>query len=80
MLISLQMLRQWERAGYGHHIYIVIANNLLFRQTKIALRCGSEDELLVIEAQAQSLNLCARSILDAYVYSHAHLKMILTIK
>ncbi|CAA7264721.1 unnamed protein product [Cyclocybe aegerita] len=43
------LLRQWERAG----------------QTKVALRCDSEDELLLMQAQAQSLNLCARSIQDA---------------
>ncbi|KAF8168310.1 peptidyl-tRNA hydrolase PTH2-domain-containing protein [Crassisporium funariophilum] len=43
------MLRQWERSG----------------QTKIALQCDDEEELLVLEAQAKSLNLCARSIQDA---------------
>ncbi|KDR84784.1 hypothetical protein GALMADRAFT_233140 [Galerina marginata CBS 339.88] len=43
------MLRQWERTG----------------QTKIALQCEGEDELLLLQAQAQSLNLCARSIQDA---------------
>jgi len=43
------LLRQWERAG----------------QTKIALRCSSEEDLLVLQAQAQSLKLCARSIQDA---------------
>ncbi|THV07567.1 PTH2-domain-containing protein [Dendrothele bispora CBS 962.96] len=42
-------LRQWERTG----------------QMKVALRCSSEDELLLMQAQAQSLNLCARSIQDA---------------
>ncbi|KAF5368547.1 hypothetical protein D9758_002349 [Tetrapyrgos nigripes] len=42
-------LRQWERSG----------------QSKVALRCSSEDELLLMQAQAQSLNLCARSIQDA---------------
>ncbi|KAJ3736939.1 peptidyl-tRNA hydrolase [Lentinula guzmanii] len=43
------ILRQWERTG----------------QTKIALKCYSEEELLTLQAQAQSLNLCARSIQDA---------------
>ncbi|KAL1715504.1 PTH2-domain-containing protein [Schizophyllum commune] len=43
------LLRQWERVG----------------QTKIALRCSNEEELLTLQAQAQSLNLCARSIQDA---------------
>jgi len=43
------MLRQWERAG----------------QMKVALQCENEEELLVLQAQAQSLNLCARSIQDA---------------
>lgn len=36
-------------------------------QAKIALRCDSEDELLLLQATAQSLNLCAHSIQDAYV-------------
>ncbi|KZP32209.1 PTH2-domain-containing protein [Athelia psychrophila] len=43
------LVRQWERTG----------------QTKIALKCDSEDELLLLEAKARSLNLCARSIRDA---------------
>ncbi|KIY69636.1 PTH2-domain-containing protein [Cylindrobasidium torrendii FP15055 ss-10] len=43
------LLRLWENNG----------------QTKIALRCSDEEELLVMQAQAQSLNLCARSIRDA---------------
>ncbi|KIK71296.1 hypothetical protein GYMLUDRAFT_33439 [Collybiopsis luxurians FD-317 M1] len=42
-------LRQWERSG----------------QTKIALKCQSEEELLTLQAQAESLDLCARSIQDA---------------
>lgn len=60
------MLRQWERTGYmdlkcqRNSTYIP-----LVRQTKITLQCGSEEELLVMQAQAQSLNLCARSIQDA---------------
>ena len=37
------------------------------RQAKIALKANSEDELLELEAIAKSLNLAARSILDAYV-------------
>ncbi|KAH8835419.1 PTH2-domain-containing protein [Flagelloscypha sp. PMI_526] len=44
-----RLLRQWEKNG----------------QTKIALKCQDEEELLVMEAQAKSLNLVARSILDA---------------
>lgn len=35
------------------------------RQAKIALKATSEDQLLELEAIAKSLNLCARSILDA---------------
>ncbi|KAF8807213.1 PTH2-domain-containing protein [Phlegmacium glaucopus] len=46
---SPALLRQWERTG----------------QTKVALRCECEEELFLLEAQAQSLNLCARSIQDA---------------
>lgn len=36
-------------------------------QTKIALKCDSEEELLILQAQARSLNLCSRSIQDAFV-------------
>ncbi|KAH7880435.1 peptidyl-tRNA hydrolase [Lentinula edodes] len=35
------------------------------QRIKIALKCFSEEELLTLQAQAQSLNLCARSIQDA---------------
>jgi len=37
------------------------------RQAKIALKASSEQEILELEAIAKSLNLCARSIQDAYV-------------
>lgn len=47
------LLRHWERIG----------------QAKIALKCNSEEELLLLQATAQSLNLCARSIQDAYVFA-----------
>jgi len=43
------LLRHWERTG----------------QSKVALRCDSEDDLDLLEASARSLNLCARSIHDA---------------
>ncbi|KII93668.1 hypothetical protein PLICRDRAFT_35885 [Plicaturopsis crispa FD-325 SS-3] len=43
------LLRRWERTG----------------QTKVALRCANEEELLQLQAHARSLNLCARSIQDA---------------
>ncbi|KAI8995338.1 peptidyl-tRNA hydrolase PTH2-domain-containing protein [Trametes punicea] len=43
------LLKHWERTG----------------QAKIALKANSEDELLELEAVAKSLNLAARSILDA---------------
>ncbi|KAH7911233.1 peptidyl-tRNA hydrolase PTH2-domain-containing protein [Hygrophoropsis aurantiaca] len=43
------LVQHWERTG----------------QAKIALKGSSEDELLELEAIAKSLNLCARSILDA---------------
>ncbi|KAF9036475.1 peptidyl-tRNA hydrolase [Hymenopellis radicata] len=46
---NVPLLRQWERTG----------------QIKVALRCESEEELLTLQALAQSLNLCARSIQDA---------------
>lgn len=43
------ILRRWERNG----------------QAKIALQIKSEDELLLLQAQAMSLGLCARVIQDA---------------
>ncbi|KAF8328656.1 peptidyl-tRNA hydrolase [Cantharellus anzutake] len=43
------LLEHWERTG----------------QAKIALRCDSEEELLLLQATAQSLNICANSIQDA---------------
>lgn len=43
------LLAHWERIG----------------QAKVALRCDSEEELLLLQATAQSLNLCARTIQDA---------------
>ncbi|KAJ7900120.1 peptidyl-tRNA hydrolase [Mycena olivaceomarginata] len=43
------LLRKWARTGY----------------LKSVVRCSDEDALLVLQAQAQSLNLCARSIQDA---------------
>lgn len=43
------LLKHWERTG----------------QAKIALKANSEDQLLELEAIAKSLNLCARSIVDA---------------
>lgn len=61
------MLKRWERDGS-----VIAKCPLLFMltckysQTKVALRCENEEELLLMQAQAQSLNLCARSIQDAY--------------
>ncbi|KAI0768512.1 peptidyl-tRNA hydrolase PTH2-domain-containing protein [Trametes elegans] len=43
------LLKHWERTG----------------QAKIALKASSEEELLELEAIAKSLNLAARSIVDA---------------
>ncbi|EIM19774.1 PTH2-domain-containing protein [Wallemia mellicola CBS 633.66] len=43
------LLRHWERTG----------------QAKITVQAKSEEELLILQAQAQSLNVCARSIQDA---------------
>lgn len=43
------ILKRWERGG----------------QAKIALQVKSEDELLLLQAQAVSLGLCARVIRDA---------------
>ncbi|EMC95026.1 hypothetical protein BAUCODRAFT_72342 [Baudoinia panamericana UAMH 10762] len=46
---SHPLLRQWERLG----------------QAKVALKVDSEDEMLVLQAQAVSLGLCAKVIHDA---------------
>ncbi|KAJ2920411.1 hypothetical protein MD484_g67, partial [Candolleomyces efflorescens] len=46
---NTKLIQHWERTG----------------QAKIALKAASEDEILELEAIAKSLNLCARSILDA---------------
>ncbi|KAJ7169667.1 peptidyl-tRNA hydrolase PTH2-domain-containing protein [Mycena filopes] len=43
------LLRRWARGGY----------------LKSVVRCSDEDELFLLQAQAQSLNLCARAIQDA---------------
>ncbi|GAA5929378.1 hypothetical protein JCM21900_002281 [Sporobolomyces salmonicolor] len=43
------LVRHWERTG----------------QAKIAVKCDSEEELLILQASAKSLGLCARSIQDA---------------
>ncbi len=53
-------------------LFILTCN---FSQTKVALRCENEEDLLLMQAQAQSLDLCARSIQDAYdilcsIYRH----------
>lgn len=45
----------------------VYSTSLIHRQAKIALKVKTEDEMLELEAIAKSLNLCARSIQDAYV-------------
>lgn len=50
-------------------VFFANSNDIVDRQTKIALRCRDEDELLSLQAQARGLNLCARSIQDASVQS-----------
>jgi len=62
-----QLLKHWERTGYDHLSFSTTAcpDTLRGRQTKIALRCSDEEEMLLLQATAQSLNLCARSIQDA---------------
>lgn len=47
--VSSPLLARWERSG----------------QAKIAVQVKSEEELLVLQAQAMSLGLCARVIHDA---------------
>jgi peptidyl-tRNA hydrolase, PTH2 family len=46
---SAALLQRWERGG----------------QPKIAVQVKSEDELMLLQAQAMSLGLCARVIHDA---------------
>jgi PTH2 family peptidyl-tRNA hydrolase len=46
---SNSILRRWESTG----------------QAKVSLKANSEDELLLLQAQAVSLGLCARIIHDA---------------
>ena len=43
------ILRRWQGGG----------------QAKVAVQCRGEEELLTLQAQAQSLGLCARVIRDA---------------
>ena len=49
VLSNPTLVRHWERTG----------------QAKIALKIDSEDELLLLQASANSLGLCARKIQDA---------------
>ena len=44
-----RLLRHWELHG----------------QTKVAVRCDSEEEMLELQAKAKSLRICANSIKDA---------------
>ena len=50
-----------------HHGFIQLLISKC-RQAKIALKVNSDDQLLQLEAIAKSLNLCARSIQDQYVF------------
>ncbi|TFK20149.1 peptidyl-tRNA hydrolase II [Coprinopsis marcescibilis] len=43
------LLNHWERTG----------------QTKVALRCPNEDELIALQKEAQRLNICVQTIRDA---------------
>lgn len=71
-------MQHWERTGYVSLIFLVSLKTNLSRQAKIALRVSSEEELLELEAIAKSLNLCARSILDAWVYSDSGICPLIT--
>ncbi|KAJ3870163.1 peptidyl-tRNA hydrolase, partial [Lentinula novae-zelandiae] len=46
-------------------LLLVTHSSIVFSQAKIALKGTSEEQLLELEAIAKSLNLCARSIIDA---------------
>ena len=54
---------------YRHGFILLLISKR--RQAKIALKANSDDQLLELEAIAKSLNLCARSIQDQYVFSLA---------
>jgi hypothetical protein len=45
--------------------HILYVPDMFTSQPKVTLRCASEDELLVLQTEARSLNLFARSIQDA---------------
>ncbi|KAF8514525.1 peptidyl-tRNA hydrolase PTH2-domain-containing protein [Gautieria morchelliformis] len=47
--VNPSLVRHWELTG----------------QAKVALKCPSEEELLLLRAKAQSLNLCAKLVQDA---------------
>jgi len=66
-LYITQLLKHWERTGYDQlsPSSAACSDTLRDRQTKVALRCSDEEELLLLQAKAQSLNICARSIQDA---------------
>ena len=53
--------------GVTRRVPAMRSSDVTYRQAKIALKATSEDELLELEAMAKSLNLAARSILDALV-------------
>lgn len=53
------LLGAWERYG----------------QAKIALKAEGDEELLLLEAQAKSLGVCARSIQDACVSMHIQVRV-----
>lgn len=67
------LLHHWERTGYIFtHSSASAGADRSHRsstssrsQAKIALQIKDEDELLLLQATAQSLNLCARDIQDA---------------
>lgn len=49
--LPAQLIKHWKRTG----------------QAKIAVKCESEEDLLILQATAKSLGICARSIQDAWV-------------
>jgi len=64
LLAAASMGANW--VGSLTSIHFLLHPDIGKRQTKVTLQCGSEDDLLLLQAQAQSLKLCARSIQDAY--------------
>ncbi|KAF8078370.1 peptidyl-tRNA hydrolase PTH2-domain-containing protein [Lyophyllum atratum] len=69
-MTSGKIAAQCSHATLACYKTLLFSNPALLRQweragPRLPFACQDEDELLLLQAQAQSLNLCARSIQDA---------------